>query len=72
MKIVINKSCIGCGLCSEIEFPELFKLQNNPEVEGFNRAVLKGKVLPELEEKVKRAEEQCPTAAIETLQDLCK
>jgi len=59
MKVTVDKDlCAGCGVCVDI-CPEVFELGDD------NLAKAKTEqVPPELEEKVREAQESCPPGAI--------
>lgn len=57
MKIFVDESCVGCGLCAEL-CPEVFFVLNN------DKAEIKEKHVEENFEKVQTAAESCPVEAI--------
>ena len=58
MKYIVNKNCIGCGLCVSI-CPEVFHMTD----EGVSEA--KSTVPPGAENSAKQAMQDCPVSAIE-------
>jgi ferredoxin len=58
MKVKVDKDlCAACGPCEEI-CPEIFKIEDDV-------AIVQMDVVPkELEEKARRAVDECPTGAI--------
>ncbi len=58
MKVVVEESCIGCGLCVQA-CPEVFELNDK------NMAVVKlAAVPPALQESCREAAGSCPVEAI--------
>ena len=59
MKVHVNASCIGCGLCAST-CPNVFLI-----TDGGTAGVYSQEVPPELEEQVQAAADGCPVSAIE-------
>ena len=59
MKIEISDYCIRCGICEDL-YPDLFK--RNYEKHCID--ILIGDIAPELEERARKAAEDCAVAAI--------
>ena len=59
MKAKVNNNCIGCGACMAL-VPEVFDMND----EGLAEVVVE-EIDKSLEDDVKDASENCPTAAIE-------
>lgn len=59
MKIEISDYCIRCGICEDL-YPDLFK--RNYEKHCID--ILIGDIPPELEERARKAADDCAVAAI--------
>ena len=59
MKVHVNASCIGCGLCAST-CPNVFLI-----TDGGTAGVYSEEVPPELEDLVQAAADACPVSAIE-------
>ena len=61
-KIIIDDSCIGCGVCESI-YPDVFEMRDD------GKAYVKEDVTDWDESLVQEAIDQCPTGSISIVED---